>query len=642
MRQQLSGPMLTRAAASDVAILDETTRRFRLSFSSEAPYERSSYFEDPWIEVLGHKAGEVDMSRLLGGAAPLLYGHNRFAKADHVGVVEKAWIERARGYAEVRLSMRAELDDLWRDIKDGIVRNVSVGYQILERVLTKKNSQGPSEFRVTRWAPFEVSVVTVPADATVGIGRADTPEPQRFTIKTLESDMDLETAPNNAQSEPNERARSAAILDLTQRHGFDPTQAAEWVGSNLTIEQIREAAMEKLAQRDVHHAPHIEGEAPWSMAESHDRGNDFQRAAIDGLLLSSGISVAKPHPAARDTRNLPLRELARSCLSRAGIRHSGLRESKLYERAMSTSDFPLILSGAIGAAMGVGYEQEPASHRIWVRTQLVQDFKEQHRPAIGSMPELLPVGELEEYKDGPISEADSTKYRVGKFGRIVSLSWELIKNDNLGAFLRVLPGLGQAARRSEADGVYNLFTLNSGAGPTMSDSKALFHIDHKNLATAGSMDIATLGAARALMRKQQALGGGYLSLVPRFLIVPVDLETQAEYVLAQVTRHTVTKTTGSGPTKTVGVEGTPTPEWVSQLTLVVEPRLADDVFYLAADSSQVDTIELGLLDESGGAPMIATDEGFRVDSMRWKVRHVHGAAAIDYRGMVKVPIASGQ
>ena len=68
-----------------------------------------------------------------------------------------------------------------------------------------------------------------------------------------------------------------------------------------------------------------------------------------------------------------------------------------------------------------------------------------------------------EYTEGPMDE-DSTSYRIAKFGRIVSLTWETLVNDDLSAFLRVQPALGRAARRVEADTVYALFALNAGAG----------------------------------------------------------------------------------------------------------------------------------------------------------------------------------
>jgi hypothetical protein len=205
--------------------------------------------------------------------------------------------------------------------------------------------------------------------------------------------------------------------------------------------------------------------------------------------------------------------------------------------------------------------------------------------------------------------------------------------------VRVQPALGQAARRKEADLVYALFAENAGAGPTMQDAVALFHASHGNLAASGALNAATLGTGRTLLRKQTALGGGYLALTPRFLICPAEFETEAEILLAAATKHVA----GSVPAAASGgstsaIEAT-APTWLTGLTLVVEPRLADDAVYLAADSAQIDTIELGRLAENENGPFIEEEREFNRDVRRWKVRHVFGAKALDWRGLVRVPIA---
>ena len=292
----------------------------------------------------------------------------------------------------------------------------------------------------------------------------------------------------------------------------------------------------------------------------------------------------------------------------------------------------------INKATRRGYEDEPASHRAWVRATTVNDFRDQVRPILGSAPELEAVNEGGEYTQGPMDE-DSTKYRVAKFGRIVSLTWETLVNDDLGVFVRVQPAMGQAARRKEADLVYALFAENAGAGPTMQDAVALFHASHGNLAASGALNAAALGAGRTILRKQTALGGGHLALTPCFLICPAELETETEILLATATKHVA----GSVPAAASGgstsaIEAT-TPIWLTGLTLVVEPRLADDAVYLAADSAQIDTVELGRLAENESGPVIEEEREFSRDVRRWKVRHVFGAKALDWRGMVKVPIA---
>lgn len=135
------------------------------------------------------------------------------------------------------------------------------------------------------------------------------------------------------------------------------------------------------------------------------------------------------------------------------------------------------------------------------------------RLLLGSAPPLQRVAEGGEYKYGSLTENKATLL-LEKFGRLISLTWETLINDDLSAFVNVPNAMGAAARRAEADEVYALFTANSGAGMQMQDGVNLFDAAHANIsATSGAVSIVTLGAARALLRKQQALGnGGYLNL----------------------------------------------------------------------------------------------------------------------------------
>ena len=132
------------------SIIDEDSRLVRLSFSSEEPYTRQSFFSEPWTEVLGHEQAEIDFERL-NNSAPVLYNHDRSQRDNRIGVVERAWLENGRGVAEVRLSNRDEIAGIWQDVKDGILRNVSVSYRINEKKLHEERENEPDIYRVTSW-----------------------------------------------------------------------------------------------------------------------------------------------------------------------------------------------------------------------------------------------------------------------------------------------------------------------------------------------------------------------------------------------------------------------------------------------------------------------------------------------------------
>lgn len=143
--------------------IDAAARTVSLAFSSEAPVDR--FF---CIEILDHKPSSVRLGRLRDGG-PLLVNHD---PDDQIGVVESVEIDSdGVGRAVVRLGKGERADEIFNDIVDGIRRKVSVGYQIHAMVL-ESNKDGLETYRVTDWEPLEISIVSIPADNSVGVGRS--------------------------------------------------------------------------------------------------------------------------------------------------------------------------------------------------------------------------------------------------------------------------------------------------------------------------------------------------------------------------------------------------------------------------------------------------------------------------------------
>jgi ATP-dependent protease ClpP protease subunit len=408
----------------------------------------------------------------------------------------------------------------------------------------------------------------------------------------------------------------------------DPAVTAEAFGLRILSELGRDCQPLAGIPRGIDYpaAP-----APNRGSHARDSGTpiDFVQAASDALAMRAGIRIANPHPASRDLRAMSVVSIARACLSRAGRSNTHLEPAAAIQAALTTSDFPGILQNTMGKSLRVGFATEPASHTLWVKPSTVADFKQQSRVILGSAPDLVQVLEGGEYEEGALDE-DKAVFSVSKYGRLIYLSFEALVNDDLGAFANVPRGLGQAARRREADVIYNdLLLANSGAGQTMQDSVTLFHASHNNLATsADSLDADALGAARALLRKQTAVGGGILNLSPKYLLVGADLEQQAEILIASSARA-----------MNQGSNQALVPGWVAGLTLVVEPRLPSSAFYVVADAMQIDTCELAYLAGEDG-PVLIERDGFEVDRHEYKLRHVFGARFLDWRGIVKTPIGS--
>jgi HK97 family phage major capsid protein/HK97 family phage prohead protease len=156
--------------------VDKEKRTLELSFSSEVEVKRYGM-----VEILDHSNGAVDLSRLNNGG-PLLFNHD----LDKViGVIERAYLDgTGKGRALVRFSKREDAEEVWQDIQDGILKNVSVGYRINEIKLKESRDDGSDVYLVTKWEPYEISIVSAPADPSVGVGRNMKPETNSQTRKT--------------------------------------------------------------------------------------------------------------------------------------------------------------------------------------------------------------------------------------------------------------------------------------------------------------------------------------------------------------------------------------------------------------------------------------------------------------------------
>ena len=160
----ISTGQLRRSFEFDRASINEDERTVEIAFSSESPVER-------WFghEILGHKRGQVELGRLKNGA-PLLLNHD---VDQQIGVVEKVKLGGDRvGRAVVRFGRSGLANEIFQDVVDGIRGKTSTGYVIHEMKLEEARDDGPNVYRATIWEPYEVSIVSVPADDSVGVGRA--------------------------------------------------------------------------------------------------------------------------------------------------------------------------------------------------------------------------------------------------------------------------------------------------------------------------------------------------------------------------------------------------------------------------------------------------------------------------------------
>jgi HK97 family phage major capsid protein len=229
--------------------VSQEERTVELAFASELPYERY------WgVEILDCTPGAVNLERL-NARHPLLLNHD---PRQQIGVVEKAWIDTDRRCrALVRFSRSALGQEIFQDVTDGIRELVSVGYAIDDMVLQSRTDD-QATYRVNRWTPFEVSVVAVPADASVGVGRSLAAEAAtaQFKEKPMSDPTiaapaapqapDIRIVEDNARRE--ERDRVTSIRAMGAAHHLQ-AEADQAINAGTAVDSFRATVLAKLEER---------------------------------------------------------------------------------------------------------------------------------------------------------------------------------------------------------------------------------------------------------------------------------------------------------------------------------------------------------------------------------------------------------
>lgn len=433
-------------------------------------------------------------------------------------------------------------------------------------------------------------------------------------IPAAQSATDLDAV--RAESALLERKRVSEINAMCEKHKIPAELRSKLVDGGMTLDAARSAVLDVVAERDIGGtAPRL----PHGQNATVTDEVDTRRDAVENAILHrASPGRVKLTDAGRQYRGMSLLEIGRDLLEKTGENTRGMDKLGLAQRALATSDFPIILANVANKTLRAGYEAAPQTFKPFTRQTSAPDFKSIQRSSLGDAPTLKKVNEHGEFTVGTIGEGKET-YQLATYGRIVSITRQTIINDDLGAFADLPTKFGVAAANLESDIVWGIVTANAA----MNDTVALFHANHGNLTGTGTaISVDALGVARALMRKQTSIDGQLINVQPAFLIVPAAKEllaqqyTSADFVSA--------KASDINPFK-----GT--------LQVIAEPRLdanSATAWYLAANPMQIDTIEYCYLEGNEGV-YIESRNGFEVDGLEIKARLDFAAKAIDWRGLYK-------
>ena len=429
---------------------------------------------------------------------------------------------------------------------------------------------------------------------------------------------ELVQAPISMQRVRSRIGDAVAMRTLTESFGF-PERADSLILGQTSLEEAGHLMLRAAAARTD--ATPIDSTRPHEVFTAENYFENCHQGIVDALALRFGATLNAPHPAAKDFSGIDLAGLARLMVSRGG-RDPGNNRVRTVQMAMTTSDFPAILTSAVGKTLISRFERLAMEHRQFCDKGTLKDFRPQQAVSVSSLPGLLLKPEGSEIKYGSLSE-NVESYQLSTYARGLIFSREAMINDDLDTFRTLIDGAGHAAARLERDLVFQALTKN----PPLADGKPLFHADHGNLDTTGQgVGLAGLNIARRLMRSQRDANGGYIYAEPRFLIVPVGHEADAEALVSSLSYKPATG------------EERQNPVWVQSLIVIADPRLdaaSADAWYLLSAPSVAPTIRLGFLNGQA-SPEVQQEDNFDRDVLKIKVRHDVACAPIGWIGAVKM------
>ena len=578
-----------------------------ISFSSETPYER--FFG---TEILDHSPSAVNLSRL-NEIGCVLFNHDR---NNVIGKIERAWIENFKGYAKIKFDSDTESQKIFEKVKSGTLKGISVGYTVDEWEEVKACEKSYDERFVgpcsiaRKWTPLEISVVSVPADASVGVNRQETNGGEKMSEEINSEELILV-----------ERERINEITNLCREFEIDPST---YIKSGQTVDETRAEILKNL----------IKEKSPLNLSVIKDEGDKFREAAADSILIRSGLENIDKNNGAREFLNMSLRDLAIESLKRDN--HQSLN-NKSNDEILSilarefynpTSAFPSIMDQVINKSYVAGYKKVAVTFDKWTSKGTLRDFKTvENNYLIGNTGEFLFVPENGELKhDLPIDEKLPSR-SLKTYGRQFTMSRQAFINDDID-FLTTIPArYAVSARKTINKQVYDILVNN----PVIYDGDTIFSAKHKNLVVDGSkITSESLQEIIMQMQKQTDQFGDAIIINPAYLIVPVGYGFTVRTILGSPTINTNDNTQSVNPLYNYPIEVVEDP------TINVLAKKNAVPWFIVGNKNDAKSIQVDYLNGQE-IPTIRRMETAGQLGFVWDIYLDWGVTVIDYRGIAKNP-----
>lgn len=604
MGKKMKTQMMRREISINPEIVNDDSREMIVSFASEEPYER-------WFgtEILEVDSLAMDLNRFQNGLGCLLYNHNRDAV---IGSIKKVWIDGNKAYASVEFDTDEESEKIYQKVQKGTLKGVSVGYAVKEYTDLRDNEamangriKGPA-YVASKWEAYEISIVSVPADASVGVNRSL----DDFNVVELKNLEGKEVAEKNVSAVEDvnkavkaERERVGQITTLCRHFNVSPD---EYIRSGKPLAEVQ---LDVLEQNKRAKAPSANIEVG---AEDHEK---YKAAATDALLIRSGIAVENPAQGASEMRGMRLRSIVEDVLEREGVTHvNRMDETELIRTALSgTGALPGILSNVANKSMLKAYEAAPTTFAAFTSIGSNVDFKEAKKYRLSEAGALLEIKENGEFEADEIEESDAST-KVLTYGRAFSFTRQMLVNDDLSALTKVPALYAAQAKRG-----INRLVYQTLAGADYSSTNG-------NLAaTPSALTLSGIDEGRVAMRTQKNIRGTeVLNITPKYLIVSTQNEFKARQLMTSVSDPNATHYGVVNPL-------------MNSLEIVSDAELDlidGKAWYLVADTSLFDAIEVTYLN-GVQTPTIESQIAFDTLGIRYRIYIDYGVSVLDHKGLYK-------
>lgn len=538
--------VLKRSGETSFSAQEDNTYEF--SFSSEYPVERTF-----GTEILSHDEGSIDFGRLNGGVAPVLWNHNMDSV---IGIVRNAYLDKdkKKGRAVVELSRNAKAQEVKRDIDDGILSAISVGYRILE--MEEREIDGTNAFLATRWEPHEVSVVASPAAPDVGISRGlidentmpsvekqDIVEDKRvyaastdaqlsnpkkqLTMEKEQLDLEVVRSEATKKAASAERTRIKEINSMCAKRGFNDL-ADQLINNGSSVDSCRQAILERIDAKPVVTAKPIEEQL--SPKEKEQYARDYKiTSGIRGLLTNDWSDKASGF--AKEISQQIAKDSQRSNSSQSlFIPYSALAKRATYVTSGATTGGNIVATDLLADDFIEALRNSTVMVGLGVQTLsgLVGDVAIPRRSGVASTgylsSETAALSQAESTFD-QISMTPKTLGTLSKFSRNMLIQAtpgieDLVRTDilggiNLGLDLGILNGTGSSGQPTgimQTSGIGSVAMGTNGGAITVDalvDLETAMMEDNAAV-NADSISYVTNAKVLGAIKKLKTSGGEYL------------------------------------------------------------------------------------------------------------------------------------